>query len=80
EAVKIMAARVGLEPEVYRGFIDGTKILTLEEAKAFTGKQAGFKSLYGSSKISDDFNLANDVYKKAQDLDSYIDTSLMMGL
>ena len=80
EAVSIMAARVGLEPDVYKGFIDGTKILTLEEAKTFLGKSDGFKSLYGSSKIADDFNVANEVYPDAQDIDSYIDTSLMLGL
>lgn len=80
EAISIMAARVGLEPEEYKGFIEGTKILTLDEAKTYMKKMDGFKSLYGSSKISDDFNLANDVYKEAQDIDSYIDPSLMMGL
>ncbi len=80
EAISIMAARVGLPPEEYKGFIDGTKILTLDEAKAFLGKGDGFGSLYGSSKISDDFNLANDVYKEAQSIDSYIDTSLMESM
>ncbi len=80
EAVAIMAARVGLEPEEYKGFIDGTKILTLDEAKVFLKKSEGFKSLYGSSKISDDFNVANEVYKTPQDIDAYIDTSLMLGL
>ncbi len=80
EAVSIMAARVGLEPAEYKGFLEGTKILTLEEAKAFLSKAEGFKSIYGSSKISDDFNVANDVYKEAQNIDSYIDTSLMLGL
>lgn len=77
EAVSIMAARVGLSAEEYKGFIGGTKILTLEEAMPFTKKADGFKSLYGSSKIADDFNVANDVYKDAQPLDSYIDLSLM---
>jgi NitT/TauT family transport system substrate-binding protein len=76
DAVKIMASRVGLGPEEYKGFINGTKILTLEEAKPFFAKGEGFSSLYGSSKISDDFNLANDVYKEAQDVDAYIDPSL----
>jgi len=80
DAISIMAARVGLDAEQYKSFIDGTKILSLEEAKAFLKKEEGFKSIYGSSKISDDFNLANDVYKEAQDIDSYIDTSLMLGL
>lgn len=80
EAISIMAARVGLEPQEYKGFINGTKILTLKEAKAFLKKGDGFDSIYGSSKISDDFNVANEVYEKPQNIDSYIDTSLMMGL
>ncbi len=80
EAISIMAARVGLEPEDYKGFIDGTKILTLEEAKVFLKKTEGFKSLYGSSKISDDFNVANEVYTEPQDIDAYIDPSLMLEL
>ena len=36
----------------------------------------GFKSLYGSSKIADEFNVANEVYKTPQSIDSYIDASL----
>lgn len=80
EAVSIMAARVGLKAEEYKGFIAGTKILTLEEALPFLEKKEGFTSLHGSTRISDDFNVANKVYPKALDIDSYIDTSLMMGL
>jgi NitT/TauT family transport system substrate-binding protein len=76
DAVRIMASRVGVDPEEYKSFINGTKILTLDEAKKFFVKGDGFTSLYGSSKISDDFNLANDVYKEAQDIDAYIDPSL----
>ena len=80
DAVSIMAARVGLKPTEYEAFIAGTKILSLEEAKVFLEKADGFKSIYGSTKISDDFNVANEVYPKAQDIDSYIDTSLMKAL
>jgi len=76
DAVKIMAARVGLPPEEYKKFIGGTKILTLAEAKKHFAKGDGFDSVYGSSKISDDFNVANKVYEKPQDVDSYIDPSL----
>ncbi len=76
DAVRIMASRVGVDPEEYKSFIDGTKILTLDEAKQFFVKGDGFTSLYGSSKISDDFNLANDVYKEAQEIDAYIDPSI----
>jgi len=80
DAVQIMASRVGLEPEEYKTFIDGTKILTLDEARKYMTKGDGFTSVYGSSKISDDFNVANKVYEKPQDVDAYIDPSLMNAL
>jgi len=80
EAISIMAARVGIPPSEYKGFIDGTKILTLEEALPFMEKAEGFKSLYGSTKIADVFNVANDVYGEEQPVDEYIDASLMKAL
>jgi NitT/TauT family transport system substrate-binding protein len=80
DAVKIMASRVGVPAEEYKTFISGTKILTLDEAKALAGKADGYASLYGSSKISDDFNVANKVYDQAQNIDAYIDLSLMKEL
>lgn len=76
DAIKIMASRVGLSAEEYELFVTGTKILSLEEAKKFYVKGDGFESLYGSSKLSDDFNLNNDVYKEAQVIDDYIDASI----
>lgn len=76
EALKIMAARVGVAPEAYAAFLKGTKLLSLKEGKAVMVKGDGFKSLHGSSKIADDFNVANDVYKKPQAIDGYIDASL----
>ncbi|MFZ3040920.1 MAG: ABC transporter substrate-binding protein [Thiobacillus sp.] len=75
DAVKIMAARVGVSPETYLPLLKGTKLLSLDEAKKIYIKGSGFKTLYGSSKIADEFNVANDVYKAAQDLDSYLDAS-----
>jgi NitT/TauT family transport system substrate-binding protein len=75
DAVKIMAARVGLTPEAYLPLIKGTKLLDLAEGKKVYVKAAGFGSLYGSTKIADEFNVKNGVYKKAQDVDSYIDAS-----
>lgn len=76
DAVKIMASRVGVTPAEYKTFVDGTKILKLNEAKKAFAKGKGLSSIYGSSKISDDFNVDNKVYKKHQDVDSYIDPSL----
>lgn len=77
DAVKIMASRVGLPPKDYKKFIAGTNILTKAEAKKFFAKGDGFTSVYGSSKISDDFNVANKVYDTPQDIDAYLDPSLM---
>jgi NitT/TauT family transport system substrate-binding protein len=76
DAVKIMAARVGVAPDAYLQFLKGTKLLSLSEGKKVMVKADGFKSLYGSTKIADDFNVKNAVYKEAQKVDSYIDPSL----
>ena len=80
DAIKIMASRVGLKPEEYKSFVKGTNILTLDEAKGFYKKGSGFSSIYGSTKIADDFNVANKVYDKPLDIDSYIDSSLTTGM
>lgn len=79
DAVEIMAARVGLSAEEYLPFLAGTKILTLEEAKMHMAMGDGFESLYGSSKISDDFNVAYEAYGEPLDIDAYIDTSLTLS-
>lgn len=80
DALKIMAARVGLTAAEYAPLLAGTKLLNLDEAKKIFKPADGFKSLYGSSKISDDFNLKYEVYKKPQDLESYIDPSITSKL
>lgn len=76
DAVKIMSARVGLKPEAYLPLLKGTHLLSLEEGKKVFVKADGFKSLYGSSKIADDFNVKYAVYKKQSDLSKAIDPSL----
>jgi len=78
EALSIMSARVGLSAEEYAPLLQGTRLLNLEEAKGYFAKGDGFESLWGSSKISDDFNLKYEVYDKPQDLDAYIDPSLTL--
>jgi NitT/TauT family transport system substrate-binding protein len=80
DAIAIMASRVGVPPEEYKSFVAGTKILTLKEALPFMKKGDGFDSLYGSSQIADDFNVANKVYEKPEAVDAYIDPSLMEAL
>ncbi len=73
DAIKIMSARVGLTPEAYKPLLKGTRLLNLAEGKAAFVKADGFKSLYGSTKIADDFNVKNAVYKQPQDLSKAID-------
>jgi NitT/TauT family transport system substrate-binding protein len=79
DAVKIMAARVELTPEAYKPLLVGTHLIDVAEGKKTFVKASGLTSLYGSSKIADEFNVSNDVYKKAQDINSYIDPSLTDG-
>lgn len=79
EALEIMSARVGLTAEEYAPLLKGTKLLTKAEATAFFDKTEGFDSLWGSTKISDDFNIKYKVYSDPQDLEAYIDASLTVG-
>ena len=76
DALKIMAARVDLTPDAYKPLLKGTHLIDVAEAKKTFKKADGLASLYGSSRNADQFNVANDVYKQAQDIDSYIDPSL----
>jgi NitT/TauT family transport system substrate-binding protein len=75
DAVKIMSARTGVSAEEYKPLLKGTKLLDLAEGKKVYAKAPGLGSLYGSTKIADDFNVANEVYKEHQKVDTYIDPS-----
>lgn len=77
EALLIMSRRNGLPPEEYEPLLKGTRLLTLEENKKVFEKGDGLDSMYGSTKISDDFNVKYEVYKEPQDIESYIDPSLV---
>lgn len=77
DGIKIMAARAGVDPKEYAAFMPGTHLLTLAEGgKVLSAQTDGFDSLIGSSRIADEFNVTNAVYKEAQDVPSYIDASL----
>ncbi len=77
EYLKIMSARVGLKPEQYEPLMKGTHLLDLAENKKHFKAGKDLSSVAGSSKIVDDFNMKNAVYKKAQDVSSYLDASLI---
>ena len=77
DGIKIMAARAGVDPKEYAAFMSGTKLLSLAQStKIISGKTDTFGSIAGSSKIADDFNVKNGVYKNSQDVATYIDASL----
>ncbi|GAA3679697.1 MULTISPECIES: ABC transporter substrate-binding protein [Acetobacter] len=75
DALRIMAARTGVTPETYRRFLKGTHLLSLADGKGVFVKKEGLGSLYGSTEISDAFNVQQGVYKSPQNIDSYIDPS-----
>jgi NitT/TauT family transport system substrate-binding protein len=77
DAVKIMAAKVGVKPEEYAAAMPGTHFLSLAESKKAFKKGDGLASLYGSTKIADDFNVANKVYKAPEKIDDYIVTEFV---
>ena len=79
EAIAIMAARVGVSAEQYKPFLAGARILQRGEAGPFFANGDGFASIYGSSRIADDFNRKYEVYQEAQDIEAYIDPSFTLN-
>lgn len=76
EAMKILAARVGVTPEKYATYMKGTYFLTAEEAMSkFKKGDDTFASVYGSSKITDKFFVDNKLYKESVKVERYIDPS-----
>ena len=80
EALAILSSRVEVTPDEYEPFLGGTYILSLDEALAVWNKADGLKSVYGSSKVSDDFNVKYQVYEKPVDYAAYLDPSLTKAL
>jgi len=80
DAIKIMAAKVGADPAVYAKNVPGTHFLTLAEAKERLKKSHDMLSIYGSMELSDQFNLANGVYKDSQKPKDYLVPSVINGL
>ena len=77
DALKIMAARDGVSPQIYQRYVKGTHLLSLAEAKAAFVPGPGLNSVYGSDENSNAFNVRNKVYKTPQDVKLYINGSLI---
>ena len=80
DAIKIMAAKAGADPDEYAKNVPGTHFLSLAEAKAAFKKGEGLDSIYGSMTIGNQFNLDNKVYKESQKPASYLAPSIVEGL
>ncbi len=80
EVLEILSSRVKVKPDQYEPFLDGTYILSLEEALKVWEKGDGLESVYGSTQISDDFNVKFEVYGEPIDFGSYFDPSFTKAL
>jgi NitT/TauT family transport system substrate-binding protein len=80
DAIKIMAAKAGADPDEYEKNVPGTHFLSLAEAKASFKKGDGFNSIFESMAIGNQFNLDNKVYKESQNPSSYLVPSIVEGL
>ncbi|MCX8495433.1 MAG: hypothetical protein ORN51_04540 [Akkermansiaceae bacterium] len=76
DVLKILSGRVKVTPEEYEGFLKGTHILPLDEALKRWETADGLGTVYGSSKVVNDFNMNFKVYEKSQETTKYLDPSL----
>jgi NitT/TauT family transport system substrate-binding protein len=77
DALKIMSARVGLSPQEYAPFMEGTYFLDQAEMKTHFAKGSTLTSVYGSNVVVDQFNVANSVYKTTMDTEAYLNPGLI---
>jgi NitT/TauT family transport system substrate-binding protein len=77
EAVRLMSARVGTSPERYKEFLDGTFLLDVPGNLRAYQVAGGLQSVFGSSELVNDFFVAKKVYEESQEVDSYLDPSLV---
>jgi NitT/TauT family transport system substrate-binding protein len=80
EAAKIMAARVGMAPDRYQALMKGTFFLDMAGNKKHFARGETLESVYHSSKVVNEFQLENQVYKKSAPYEQYLDPSLVEEL
>lgn len=77
EAARIMSRKAQMSPERYEKLMDGTQFLDLAENQKRFEKRPGYQTVYGSSEVVDQFNVANRVYREPVKPDPYFDPSLV---
>ena len=80
EMLKILGARVSLSPEEYEPLLDGTKILSLEEAAEVFKKTDKLSSIYGSMKVADEFFIKGEIYDAPVNIDRTVYKDLTLEL
>jgi NitT/TauT family transport system substrate-binding protein len=80
DSAKIMSARVGLTPDAYKKLMGGTAFQDLAGDLLHFKKGDTLDSIYGSSKIVDDFNTKYKVYKAPMKFEEYLDPSIVEEL
>jgi NitT/TauT family transport system substrate-binding protein len=76
DALAILSGRVGVAPAEYEPLLAGTYLLKPDDAIKAWEKGDGLSSIYGSTKIVDDFNVKFKVYEKPADINAYLDPTL----
>jgi NitT/TauT family transport system substrate-binding protein len=71
-----MSARVGLSPEEYKPLMAGTFFLGAAGNEKHFKKGDTLESIFHSSKVVDEFQIDNEVYKEAMKYEEYLDPSL----
>lgn len=80
DALNIMAKRVGVAPEQYEQFMNGTHLLDLKANQQVFKKSNDLSSIYGSTYHVNQFNLNHGVYEVKLDLDGLIYPKLVTAV
>jgi len=80
DAIKIMAGKVNVAPADYEKNLSGTFLLDLPGNVAAYEKKDELSSVYGSSKLANDFNVKHGAYKEAADVDSFLSPAIIKAL
>jgi NitT/TauT family transport system substrate-binding protein len=80
EAAAIMAVRVGMQPDEYKALMKGTHFLDLAGNRKHFQRGETLESVYYSSRVVDEFQVSNGVYKTPTDSARYLDPSIVEEL
>ena len=72
DAISIMSNKVNVPADQYSAFLNGTKLMSLEDNKKIFAKSDELSSIYGSSYHVNQFNIDNQIYDQTLDIDKLI--------